>query len=100
MNDSGDDDDEPIRKPEAEHTVVKLLESIDNGTITIFDQREARALRQMAQLWMAFETFGRLANVIRGIAIWIGWPVGIYLAWKAGGIGLIKVIFFGGENHP
>ena len=82
----GNEEEGEAPKPspeEAENAVRKLLQGIRDGSITIFDKREARALQRMAQLWLGFEAVGKFADVARKVLIWFGWLIGLYLAWKS-----------------
>lgn len=62
----------------------KMAALSEADEITIFDDDEAKALKQMAAMWRGLESFGVLAGVVRKILVYVGWAVGFYLLIKGG----------------
>lgn len=60
----------------------KMAALIESHEITIFNDDEAKALKQMAAMWRGLESFGALAAVVRKVLVWIGWAVGAWLLVK------------------
>ena len=70
----------------------KMAALIESHQITIFDDDEAKALKQMAAMWRGLESFGLFAGAVRKVLVWIGWAVGFYLLIKGGLTDWIKGI--------
>lgn len=62
-------------------TLDKLMKLIDSGEMKIFDAREVATIRRMITTYEAFESFGKLANAVRGIVIWLGVMLAAYFAF-------------------
>ena len=60
----------------------KLLRSIQDGELTIFDKREAAALQSMARLWLAFESMGRVAAWFKSVLVVVGFFILSYLSFR------------------
>ena len=47
-----------------------------------FTDDEIAALKEMANAWRGLEAFGRVANLVRIIVVYLGWIIAIYVAVK------------------
>jgi hypothetical protein len=47
-----------------------------------FTPQEIAALKEVADAWRGLEAFGRVAGVVRTIAIYVGWMIAAWLAIK------------------
>ena len=77
-------------KSDEYHALIKLAHAINSKKITIFDDNEARALKRVAAIYMALDTIGAMATVLKNILIAIGVIVGAYTALKLGFLDWIK----------
>ena len=71
----------------------KLAALIEAHEITLFDDEEAKALKQVAAVWRGLESFGMLAGFIRKVAMWLGWAVAFYFVLRGGAAAWVKSLF-------
>ena len=78
------ENDKKIRANEKnlDSALQKLNTLIENQEIIIFTTEEAETLRQVAAVWKGLETFGKVAGVVRKVAIYLTWMVGAWYILK------------------
>lgn len=75
-------------------TLKKLSQLIDDHKITIFDENEAIALKEVAAFWRGFRMAGRFIAWFRRPIKWIGYIGGAYVTFKSGGVADVLKGFF------
>lgn len=64
--------------------IVKFLHSLETHEAPKFTDDEIIILKQLATYWLGIQVVGKLAGFGSRILQWLGWFVGLYLAWKSG----------------
>jgi hypothetical protein len=70
----------------------RMAELIDAHEITIFNEEDAAALKQVAAMWRGLAAFGVAASVVRKVLTYLGWLVAAYFIVKGSSIEWIKGI--------
>ena len=47
-----------------------------------FTEAEIETLKKVAEVWKGLETFGKIADFVKTVLIYLGWLVGLYLSSK------------------
>jgi hypothetical protein len=47
-----------------------------------FTDDEIETLKKVAEVWKGLETFGKVAELVKTVLIYLGWMVGLYLSFK------------------
>ena len=64
--------------------IDRLLAAAEHNEPVKFTPEEQEVLKRLAQTLLGFEAFGRAANVIRQIVIFLLWCIGGFVAAKFG----------------
>ena len=79
--------EEPVTRREAEEIYAALRHGELEGRSPDFTASQLAALRQMAEVWMGFQTMGKVATWLQRVLKYIAWAVGaflLYRGWSAG----------------
>ncbi len=65
----------------------ELRAAEQRGTPPDFSAEQVGALRQMAEVWVGFQTMGKIATWLQKVLKYVAWAVGaflLYQGWSAG----------------
>ena len=77
----------PDSRREVEEIYGAVREAQAGGRSPDFTPAQLAALQQMAEVWMGFQTMGKVATWLQRVLKYIAWAVGaflLYRGWSAG----------------
>lgn len=70
----------------ADTALDKLLAAIDNKSVTIFDEKEVLALREVIKIWNGFKALGWLTDSLVRVLKWAAGISALWIALKHGSL--------------